>query len=421
MSSYTYEHHGKPYILHVGSPEKIMETCNLDAHAYQHINTAFNAMLKKGLRTIALAHDNNFLGLLGMQDALRYDVQEAVMQAQSAGLKIVMATGDHPETALYVGRAAGIFDDAHDTIVTGRDFYMLEDKEMNEKLTHATILARITSQDKLNIISAYHRLGNIVGMTGDGVNDAPALMAADVGIAMGIIGSEIAQDAADVVLLDDSLKSIIAGITEGRHIIATLRRVILFLLVENSSQVSLIALSVIFGLPLPILAIQLLWQHLLTDSLLGIGLSIESIEHSLKPVYEKPPRLFDVSLVSNMIYRASPMVVGTFGIFLYYHRYNLDIARTMVVVTFSFFQWFNAWNLRSEQKSIDALKFSHNSWLALLIIISFMLQVIVITTPYLQVALNFVSLSWQQWLLAAMVGCSIIAVEEFRNFFERRC
>lgn len=420
MSSFTYDHHGKLYVLQVGSPEKILEICSLEAAHQAQIQSAFKDMLHQGLRVVAIAHDGIFLGLIGMQDALRADVTQTVGQVKAAGLKIVMATGDHPDTALYVGRETGIFEDNKgDTLIVGSDFYTLEDQEMNEKLTHATILARVAPEDKLRIISAYRRLGKIVGMTGDGVNDVPALVAADVGIAMGVIGSEIAQDAADVVLLDDSLSSIIAGITEGRHIIATLRRVILFLLVENTSEASLIALSVIFGLPLPVLALQLLWQHLLTDSFLGIGLSMESIEHRLLPAYDRPPILIDKTLFSKMAYMALPVIVGTFGIFLYYLP-TLELARTMVVVTFAFFQWFNAWNLRSEEASIFSVKLSYNIWLALLIFVSFIMQILVIHVPYLREALHFVQLSVSQWFLAAAVGFSIVIVEEIRKFFGKK-
>jgi Ca2+-transporting ATPase len=344
-----------------------------------------------------------------------------VQQARNAGLRIVMATGDHTETALYVGRQTGIYQEKRgDETLEGKDFKNLEEEELNKKLLNTTIIARVTPQDKLDIIRAYHYKGIIVGMTGDGVNDAPALVAADVGIAMGKIGSEVAQSAADIILLDDSLQSIFAGIIQGRTIIGTLRRVISFLLAINMGEVLLIGIPLMFGLPLPLLAVQLLWQHLLTDSFLDIGLSLEPAEKKLRPPTKGHVRLFDRSLFLKLCIDITTAVGGTLLIFIWYAQTDLALARTMVLVTFSFFQWFNAWNLRSEYRSLFAMNPFSNVWLLLITACITALQIVAINNLLVRSWLHLTQLTPQQWLIAGCTASFIILFEELRKLCVRR-
>jgi magnesium-transporting ATPase (P-type) len=415
-SSMTYQHDAQKFTVHMGAPEIIMKQSKTVSAAAKQ---AYEEMLAKGLRMVALAKNDQFLGLIGMQDAVRTDVASTVREAKAAGLRIVMATGDHKETALYVARQAGIFEEG-DEIVEGKDFRTLDDATLDKKLMHATVIARVTPSEKLDIIRAYHRRGYIVGMTGDGVNDAPALAIANVGIAMGKIGTEVAKEAADIVLLDDSLSSIITGIAQGRSILVSMRRIILFLLTENISEVAIIALSVFLGLPLPLLALQILWQHMLSDSFLDVGLAMEPSEKRLHPHEEVPLALIDRDILKKVVRMSIVAITGTMTLFLLYYQESLKRARTIVCVTFTFFQWFNAWNLRSEYRSVFRMNPFSNPWLLGLMLATIIAQIIVFANPTLRESLHFTPLSWQQWLLSAAVASFIVIAEEIKKYQKRK-
>lgn len=411
----------------MGSPETIFALCKHDTSQAQK---ACNQMFHKGLRVIALAKSSQkpdalenveLLGVLGMQDAIRPNVNELVDQARKAGLRIVMATGDHLQTALFVGTQTDIYQESRgDAILEGKDFQNLEEQALNEKLLNTTIIARVTPQDKLAIIRAYHYKGIIVGMTGDGVNDAPALVAADVGIAMGKSGTEVAQGAADIILLDDSLASIFAGIIQGRSIISTLRRVIAFLLAINISEVLLIGITLIFGLPLPLLALQLLWQHLLTDSFLDVGISLEPAEKTIATPTKGRVKLFDRSMLIKLCIDIITAVGGSLLLFMWYAQTDLALARTMVLVTFSFFQWFNSWNLRSETRSLFTMNPFANIWLLIITLCVATLQIFAINSTTLSSWLNVTPLTLQQWLIAGFTASFIIIFEEIRKLCLRK-
>lgn len=413
----------------VGSPEAIFALCS---QKYSEAQEACANMLARGLRVVALAYTPNsieqlyaapleLLGLCGMQDSIRPGINQLVQQARDAGLRVVMATGDHRETALYVGTQTGIFKkDRGDAVLEGKDFKNLEEKELNEKLLNTTIIARVTPEDKLAIIRAYHYQGIVVGMTGDGVNDAPALVGADVGIAMGQMGTKVAQDAADIILLDDSLQSIFAGIVQGRTIIATLRRVISFLLAINISEVLLIAATLIFDLPLPLLAVQLLWQHLLTDSFLDVGISLEPAEKTIRPPTKGQVKLFDRSLIIKLFIDIITAVGTTIFLFAWYAQTDLNLARTMVLVTFSFFQWFNAWNLRSDYKSLFTMNPFDNIWLLIITVSVALLQVIAVNNAYLGSWLRLTPLTLEQWAIAGLAASLIIIFDEIRKIYVRK-
>lgn len=415
-SNMTFSHDGHAITLHIGAPEVIMRNYHAQSASAQG---AFEAMAAQGLRVVALAQNGDFLGLAGMQDALRTDVAATVAEAQRAGLRIVMATGDHKATAMYVARSAGIYREG-DEVLEGKDFRTLPDEILGKKLTSASVIARVTPSDKVDIVRAFHYRGTIVGMTGDGVNDAPALAMADVGIAMGRIGTEVAKEAADVVLLDDALQSIIAGIAQGRSILISLRRILLFLLTENLSEVSIICLSVVFGLPLPLLALQILWQHLMTDSFLDIALSMEPAQQHLVTREKAPSCLFDKEIFRKIARMAFVATFGTLGVFWWYYQQDLALARTMVSITFTFFQWFNAWNLRSEYTSILAMNPFSNVWLLGMSAALLVSQIILFSVPSLRTAFQFVPLSWQQWCVAAAVASIIVVIEEVHKWRKRR-
>lgn len=372
-----------------------------------------------------IGQDLHFLGLCGIQDAIRSEVAAVVEQTRQAGLRIIMATGDHQKTALYVAHTVGIFRDG-DKAVEGNDFDILSESELKKQLPDITVCSRVSPGHKLKLIRLLHKQGHVVAMTGDGVNDVPSLVAADIGIAMGGIGTEVAKEVADIVLLDDSFEHIVTAIKQGRHIFYTLRRVILYFFATNMGEVliMLFAMSYVFinpGFPLPLTAAQILWLNLITDGFLDMALSMESYEKDLlnKDMITKHKHIVDVDILKKTLFMAVPMAVGSLGLFICYYRANVAHARTIALMTMAMFQWFNAWNCRSERQSIFSLGFFSNFWLILGTFLVLLLQLIIVYVPWMQTVFKTVPLSMHDWIVITVVSSSIILFEELRKLWVR--
>lgn len=432
-----YRSSGKIILFIAGAPEIVIKYCKQD----KKNEMVLEQLLSEGLRVVAfgmreiseedkdeiiskpenlLRYTNNctFLGFLGIQDAIRSDVREIIERSQQAGLRIVMVTGDHLETALYVAKKVGIY--TEQTIsITGNEFTQLSQQQLLEKLPKITVFARVTPDQKLKIVQWYKQLGKIVAMTGDGVNDAPSLIAADLGIAMGIIGTDVAKKAADLILLDDSFKSIIKAIEEGRHIFYTLQRVTLYFFATNFGEILIVAFSLVLRLPLPFFPAQILWLNLITDGFLDVALSTEPKEHDLL-VRIKDRHIITIPLIVKFIYMAIPMAIGSVAVFYYYQQQSLALARTMTLVTMAFFQWFNAWNCRSFSLSMFQIGFFANKWLLIAMVLVLGLQFLAVYAPFMQHIFKTVPLSFEQWVVAFIVSSSILILEEMRKVWIRR-
>ena len=240
-----------------------------------------------------------FIGFLGMHDALRTEVTGTVLRAREAGVRTVMITGDHRITAETIAREAGIYREG-DKILTGREIELLSDKELADAVVRVSVFARVTPEHKLRIIRAYKSAGSIVAMTGDGVNDAPSLSAADLGVSMGVIGTEVAKEASDIVLLDDNMNSIISAIEEGRSIYKTIKKVILYLFSTSAGEVLTIAGAIMLGYIVPILPAQIIWLNFVTDGFLDTSLAMEPKEKGLllEPRTKESRRLVDRLMVT---------------------------------------------------------------------------------------------------------------------------
>lgn len=443
-----YENKDQIVAFIVGTPEVIMQRSVTSAATAKMLEHYFN----EGLRLIAVAKktfankqvmhngtvhdfrallekDLEFLGLCGLEDSLRSEAAYTVAQARKAGLYVIMATGDHQRTALSVAKKAGIYRET-DECIDGSSMHLISDQELKDLVTGTTVFSRVNPAQKVRIVTALHACNLAVAMTGDGVNDAPSLQAADIGIGLGGIGAHVAQEAADIILLDDAFINILHAIEQGRYTIATLKRIILYFFSTNLAEVliilfysvaSLLFPSFLFGLPFT--AAQILWLNLITDGFLDTALSLETKEENLlfekKWLSNKRIHLVDRPLLLKTVWMAFPMALGSFAIFLLYAPINMTLARTMTLVTLALFQWLNAWNCRSQNKSILTLGLLSNRWLLLATALVFVLQLLLLHVPFLQKLFDTQPLNIYQWLLALSVAVWILILEEGRKWVVR--
>jgi Ca2+-transporting ATPase len=432
-----YQHNESLHVFVAGVPEIITSFCAIKP---AWIETALHSLLEKGLRAVSLAHysmplpqevpDNwitfftqkvagqlTCLGLLGMQDPLRPGIADAVIKARSSGIRVIMATGDHAATAFLIGKAAGMVESIDD-VMEGRTLRSLSPLEQEAALAHVRVFSRVTPQDKLLLVNLFHKEGHIVAMTGDGVNDVPSIAAADVGIAMGISGTDITKEAADLILLDDSFSSIVDAIEEGRHIFYTLRRVISYFFATNLGEILIIMIALLANLPLPLLAAQILWLNLVTDGFLDVALAQEPKEKGLlQKAWLRNAQhygLINKHLLFRISLTALPMAAGSLALFMWYQA-DLALARTITLTCMAMFQWFNAWNCRSETISLSKLNITSNAWLVMATSLVFVLQLAVVYVPLLQKMFATVPLSLMQWTLIILISSSIIVIEELRK------
>lgn len=356
-------------------------------------------------------------GFFAIKDTLREGVREAVRQVEESKLRVVMITGDNALTARSIAREAGIYKDGDD-VLDGTEIDRMDDGELARRISEVSVFSRVTPKHKLRIIRAYRMGGTVVAMTGDGVNDALSLSAADIGIGMGKIGTEVAKEASDIILLDDDFGSIVHGVNEGRHIFATMRKVTLYLFSTSLGEVFALVGSLLLGMPLPILAAQILWLNLVTDGFLDVALAMEPNDGRKRPFTKAV--LVDRSAIRRMVFMAVPMAIGT--LFLFSRNYEVDIEKawTVSLTTLAVFQWFNAWNCRSIKRSVFSMNPFSNRYLLAATAVVVLLQLLAVYHPLFQGLLRTTSLSLADWALIVPVAFSIVVVEEARKYFVRR-
>jgi Ca2+-transporting ATPase len=379
-----------------------------------------------------------FAGLIGMIDPPRAEAREAVAHAKGAGIRPIMITGDHPRTAAVIAHELGIISD--ERAVTGAELEKMSDESLREAVTNVSVYARVNPEHKLRIVRALQHEGAVVAMTGDGVNDAPALKTADIGIAMGITGTDVSKEAADMVLADDNFASIVAAVEEGRAIFSNIRKFLWYLLSSNIGEVMTmffgVLLAGVIGLQpeganaivLPLLATQLLWINLVTDGAPALALGVDPADAG---VMNRPPRPKAEGVVTprmwfGIFFVGAVMAAGTL--------YVLDAAlpggfvdgsgtmrdaQTMAFTTLMMFQLFNVFNARSDHRSAFRKLFS-NRWLWAAVGVSLVLHVGVIYLPLLQQAFSTVPLSATDWLRCTLVASTVLWVQELRKVLARR-
>lgn len=447
-----FEHGGHGEIFIIGSPEKIFSFTS--SHIHQESSAAYQDLLAQGLRALALAHkkvslehldacartpdthaafsqllDTNFelLGMCGMQDTIRSEVADVIKQAQDAGIRVIMATGDHRITAEYVAKQVGIWRTG-DQILDGKTLESRDDASVLDQLHTTTVFSRITPQHKVRLVDLFHQQHAIVAMTGDGVNDSLSLAAADLGIAMGNIGTEIAKEASDIVLLDDSFNSIVYAIEQGRHIFYTLKRVILYFFSTNLAEILIVIFALTWEIvsdthiPLPLTAAQILWLNLITDGFLDMGLVMEKEENNLldRAWISKRQTLIDSSMCIKMVIMALFMSSVSLAIFLHYRTFDLTHARTITLVTMAMLQWFNAFNCRSMTQSIISIGVFSNRWLLLAASFVLFLQILLLYTAPMQHIFKTVPLSLHDWIIVIAASAPILMLEELRKYISKK-
>jgi len=445
---------GDVWALVKGAPEVILKMCSrqcergrkraLGTEDREEIQEINSAMARRALRVLGLgyhtispdevesfkarlqggASEMTFAGLVGMIDPPRLEVPDAVQRCRNAGIRVIMATGDHRLTGEAIAREVGILDDTGQ-VLTGSDLEQLSDEALDEEVESTAVFARVTPEHKYRIVESLRRRGHIVAMTGDGVNDAPALQAAEIGVAMGITGTDVTKETAEMVLTDDNFASIVNAVEEGRGVFQNVRKVVKFLLATNIGEdlTLLSALAFLPGAGLIITPVQILWVNLVTDGLLDITIALEPNEGD---VMDEPPRrpgtrIVDGEILRNIVYVALFMTVGTLGAFVYLNGNGEPLrAQTVAFTTLAMFQVFNALNCRSRYKSVFQLGFFTNKYLVGAMGLSVLLQVAANRIPFMEAALGTVPLSLRDWAAIILISSSIFVADETRKAFARR-
>ncbi|MFN8424921.1 MAG: cation-translocating P-type ATPase, partial [Anaerolineales bacterium] len=475
-SPFTDESHKSWDVIAVkGAPDVVLDLCtqyqNMDDESVplgpalrDRILAANDAMTKDALRVLGVAyrlvrdvpdnpaqiimkeleHDLIFVGLLGMIDPARTEVKPALEEARIAGIRTVMITGDYPNTAKAIAETIGLLRPGK-KVMTGAQLDGMSDRDLKDIIEDTDVFARVSPEHKLRIVDALQANGEIVAMTGDGVNDAPAIKRADIGVAMGITGTDVAKETADMVLTDDNYASIVHAVEQGRVIYANIRKFVFFLLSSNIAEIMIIFLATLAGLPAPLTAIQLLWLNLITDGAPALALAVEKGDPDImlqKPRAKDEP-IVNRSMRAGLIVQTiaqTVAVLAAFGMGLLWHLeagaqlvgnpityilnhdwrgVDVQSAETMAFVTLSLCELFRAYTVRSERASLFSIGVFSNRSMQYAVGLSIVLLLLVINVPFLQPIFNTHFLTIREW--SVVVGFALVPAiaEEITKFFLR--
>lgn len=439
---------GKEILIVKGAPEQIIERCHsfndnskefpLSRAIKEKINLQNKQLASKALRVLAIAyreidsHESQylarnkkldteeienrlvFLGLIAMIDPPREEAVEAVRVCRQAGIRPVMITGDYPLTAKAIAEQLDIYRSG-DKMLSGSELEKMSQEELEQVVMNTSIFARVSPRHKMRIVQALQKNGQVVAMTGDGVNDAPAIKESDIGIAMGITGTDVSKEAADMVLTDDNFSSIVSAVREGRKIYQNIQKFIRYLLSCNLGEIFTIFVAILIGLPRPLLPIQILWVNLVTDGLPALALGLDPAEED---IMRRPPRnpkegIFSGKMGFNIFSQGIFIGIITLVAFYYgYSLYSLEVGETMAFATLSFSQLWHSLNSRSNKFSIFKLGIFSNHYLIKAILASGSLQLIVMMVPFLQSVFQVTTLSISQWLILILISLTPIPFVE---------
>lgn len=438
--SASFHRNGDSTIVFVkGAPERILDMCGkrLSATDRDRLEEAALDMAKRGLRVIAVATGRideapspadvpaaptnlDLLGFFGMIDPLRAGARDAVAACHAAGVQVTMVTGDHRVTALAIAHDLGLAD-SDGQVITAAELEGKSDDEMAEIVRRARVFARVTPRQKLQIVDAARRAGHFVAVTGDGVNDAPALRAANIGVAMGKAGTDVAREAAALVISDDNFSSIVGGIEEGRIAYDNIRKVIYLLVSMGAAELLMVLLAVITGLPVPLLPVQLLWLNLVTNGIQGVALAFEPSEGDSLRRKPRPPAepIFNRLMVERML--VAVFVVGVGGFLVYDIAIRLGWAvtdaRNLLLLVMVLFENFHVGNCRSETKSAFALSPLRSPILFFGVLAAFLVHLTGMYTPFLQDILAAQPVDAWTWGVAVAVSVLIVPAVELHKWY----
>ncbi len=426
-----------------GAPEAVLTRCahmmtrggeaELDAEA---VRAAAAELAGRGLRVLATAHrpsdaraidgtplDEGFVlsGLLGMEDPVRPEAVQAIADVRAAGIRVLMITGDHVETARAVGAQLGL---DSERALSGHEIQSLSDEALDTALRDTQVFARVAPEHKLRIVQRLKARNEIVAVTGDGVNDAPALRAAHLGVAMGATGTDVAREASDMGLADDNFATIAAAVEEGRIVYMNVRKVTFFLLSTGIGGVIAILAALFLGWPLPFIAVQILWMNLVTNGLQDVALAFEPGEPNLLRQPPRPPRegILSKRLIVRLIGVAMVIAVGTLGMFWWSLEStgDLDRARTVALTQIVVFQFFHVFNCRSLDRSILSIPLFGNPFLFVSVVLAALAHLAVLNVPALELVFRTLTLSPNEWAMILAVGTTIVLGGEVDKWLNRR-
>ncbi len=426
---------GKYRIITKGAPDVLLNRCI--GMQKENVLKENEKMANKALRVIAVAYKEvdslpnklessiiennlNFVGLIGMIDPPREGVKEAVETCKKAGIKTVMITGDHIATAKAIAEKIGIYS-KKDRAITGEELDKLEQETFEKEIQKFTVFARVTPEHKVRIVKAWQKNGTVVAMTGDGVNDSPALKSADIGIAMGKGGTDVAKNAADMILVDDNFVTIVDAVKQGRNIYDNIRKAIHFLIATNIGEIVTIFMGLVLGLQSPLLAIQLLWINLVTDSLPAIAIGLEPPE---KDIMERKPMdskkgIFADGLWSKIILEGIMIGMLTLIAFSIGNKYyGVEVGRTMAFISMGLLELVHSFNIKSE-KSIFKVGILENKFLIGSFILGIFVQTIVVFIPALANIFNVTNLTGVQWGITLGISLLPIPIMELQKKVNR--
>jgi len=462
------------YVIAVkGAPDVILELCTkyqkledidtpMTDEIRERISTANNQLASKALRVIAVAFkvvkempgeltpeevekDLIFAGLIGMIDPPRPEVNESLAVSRKAGIRTLMITGDYPETARAIAESIGLIESQQE-VITGAELSQMTDQTLREKIKSVNVFARVSPEHKMRLVDALQSHNEVVAMTGDGVNDAPAIKRADIGVAMGITGTDVAKETADMVLTDDNYTSIVSAVEQGRVIYSNIRKFVFFLLSANVAEIMIIFLATLAGLPAPLTAIQLLWLNLVTDGAPALALAMEKGDPD---IMKRQPRAKDEPIINRIMgigitvqtFAQTGVVLLAFGLGLLWHLeagavvtgnpiiyllqhdwrgVDVQTAETMAFLTLAFAELFRAYTVRSERASLFQIGIFSNKYMQAAVALSVVLLLLVVNVPFLQPIFNTHFLNGTEWMVVLSLALIPAVAEEITKFFLRR-
>jgi Ca2+-transporting ATPase len=435
MSTVHSDLDGTAWVFVKGAPEKVLPLCQ----TAPEVDGAIEQMARRGFRILAMAYrkvsgpatrlaideiekDLSFAGLIGLMDPPRAGVREAIAACQSAGIQVSMITGDHPFTAAAIGTELGILNSRQTETITGVELEKISDEELKSRAPRTAIYARVAPEQKIRIVKALQEEGQVVAMTGDGVNDAPALKRADVGVSMGKGGTDVAREASHVILLDDNFTTIVTAILEGRRIYDNIRKFVRFALSGNSGEIWTLFAAPFLGLPTPLLPIHILWVNLVTDGLPGLALAVEPEEPA---IMKRRPRAPNESIFAHGLWQHSVWVglltaALTLGTMAWAYWTEHAHWQSMAFTVLTFTQMGHVMAIRSERESLWRLGLRSNLPLLGAVFLTFVLQLCTLYVPWLNPIFKTEPLFWDELLICTGVSSVVFFAVEVEKWIGRR-